>query len=70
MEILVKDGLKWIENYESLQIELQSKQQELLTFDDVENYGYHIDDYFFYNFQNIYPDILSLERQKNGLMLV
>lgn len=64
--IYVKDGLKWIENYADLADKLQQEQDEPLSFDDLESkYGYHIDDYFFYNFNkgDKHPNNISLERQ-------
>ncbi|WP_297426606.1 hypothetical protein [uncultured Acinetobacter sp.] len=64
--IYVKEGLKWIENYADLADELKEEQDEPLSFDNLEyKYGYHIDDYFFYNFNegDKHPDNISLERQ-------
>lgn len=64
--VYVKNGLKWIENYADLAEKLEEEQKEPLSFEDLEyKYGYHIDDYFFYNFNggDEHPDNISLERQ-------
>ncbi len=66
--VYVKNGLKWIENYADLAKTLQKKQEDLLSFDDIEDkYKYNVDDYFFHNFQEELPSQVSLERQINWI---
>lgn len=62
--IYMKNNLKWITCYAELNAQLQTQQQEELSFDDFEyRYGYNIDDYFFYHYQDQHPNELSTARQ-------